>query len=190
MPTFDSKAETAGRSEPKPGDNVPQWAKFQHELRELGLGTDAVHVTDPDGAVLPETRDVLRTIARHDLVLATAHLSRDDAVAVVDAAFEEGVKTVVITHPEFTSQQFSIEDQIAFVEKGCMIERCLSTPWSNKTTFEHVFDGVRAGRAPRTTSSSRAISAAIPTTPPVEDGLAHLSRTSSSRRASRRTTCS
>ncbi len=60
----------------------------------------------PKAPFLPATRDVLRTIARHDLVLATAHLSHDDAVAVVDAAFAEGVKTVVITHPEFTSQQF------------------------------------------------------------------------------------
>jgi hypothetical protein len=169
MPTFDSKAETAGRSDPKPGDNVPQWAKFQHELRELGLGVAAVEVTDADGAVLPETRDVLRTIARHDLVLATAHLSRDDAIAVVDAAFEEGVKTVVITHPEFTSQQFTIEEQVAFVEKGCLIERCLSTPWSNKTTFEHVFDGVRAVGLENNFFSS---DFGNPDYPAVEDGLA------------------
>ena len=128
MPTFDSPAETAGRSEPKPGDNVPQWAKLQHELRGLGLGVEPVHVTDDAGRVLPETRDVLRAVARHGLVLATAHLARDDAFAVVEAAFEEGVEHVVITHPEFTSQRFSIEDQVALAERGCLIERCLSTP--------------------------------------------------------------
>ena len=33
MPTVDSPAETAGRTEPKPGDKVPQWAALQHELR-------------------------------------------------------------------------------------------------------------------------------------------------------------
>ena len=37
MPTVDSPAETAGRTEPKAGDKVPQWARLQHELRELGL---------------------------------------------------------------------------------------------------------------------------------------------------------
>jgi len=169
MPTFDSRAETAGRSEPQPGDNVPQWAKFQHELRALGLGIDAVAVVDDGGAVLPEVRDVLRTIARHDLVLATAHLSRDDAFAVVDAAFEEGVRTVVVTHPEFTSQRFSIEDQVALVGKGCLIERCLSTPWSAKTTFEHVFDGVRAVGLENNFFSS---DFGNPDYPPVEDGLA------------------
>ena len=29
-----------GRTEPKPGDKVPQWARLQHELRELGLGVE------------------------------------------------------------------------------------------------------------------------------------------------------
>jgi len=46
MPTVDSPAETAGRTEPEPGDKVPQWARLQHELRGLGLGVEPVHVTD------------------------------------------------------------------------------------------------------------------------------------------------
>ena len=49
MPTVDSPAETAGRTEPKEGDKVPQWARLQHELRGLGLSVDAVRVTGPDG---------------------------------------------------------------------------------------------------------------------------------------------
>jgi len=143
MPTVDSPAETAGRVEPRPGQHVPLWARIQHELRDIGLAVEPVAVTDGNG-VLRETRDVLRTIARHGLVLATAHLGRDDTFAVVEAAFDEGVEHVVVTHPEFTCQDFSIEDQVALVERGCLVERCLSTPLSGKTTFEHVFDGVRA----------------------------------------------
>ncbi|HET7513252.1 MAG TPA: DUF6282 family protein [Gaiella sp.] len=169
LPTFDSPAETAGRSEPKSGDNVPQWARLQHELRSLGLGVDPVHVTDEEGRVLEETRDVLRAVARHGLVLATGHLARDDAFAVVEAAFEEGVEHVVVTHPEFTSQRFSIEDQVALADRGCVIERCLSTPWSGKTTFEHVFEGVRAVGLERNLFSS---DFGNPDYPPVEDGLA------------------
>ena len=117
MPTVDSPAETAGRADPKPGDKVPQWAKLQHELRGLGLGIEPVHVTDDEGRVLPATRDVLRTIARHGLVLATAHLARDDTFAVVEAAFEEGVEHVVVTHPEFTAQRFTIEEQVALADQ-------------------------------------------------------------------------
>src|SRR5262245_34145183 len=143
MPTVDSPAETAGRREPQPGDKVPQWAKLQHELRSLGLGVEPVRVTGPDGALLPETRDVLRAIARHGLVLATGHLDRADTFTLVDAAFAEGVAEVVITHPEFPCQDFSLDDQRELAARGCLLERCLSTPLSGKTSWEHVFDGVR-----------------------------------------------
>jgi hypothetical protein len=169
MPTVDSPAETAGRTEPKDRDKVPQWARLQHELRSLGLGVDPVHVTDRGGQLLPEARDVLRAIARHGLVLATGHLARDDAFAIVDAALEEGVADVVVTHPEFPCQDFSLEDQQAFAERGCLIERCLSTPLSGKTTWEHVFDGVRAVGVEHSLFSS---DCGNPDYPPVEDGLA------------------
>ena len=169
MPTVDSPAETAGRTEPKDGDNVPQWARLQHELRSLGLSVGAVHVTDSGGVLLPETRDVLRAIARHDLILGTGHLARDDTFAVVDAAFEEGVRHIVVTHPEFPCQDFSLDDQRALAERGCLLERCLTTPFSGKTTWEHVFDGVRAVGLERTLFSS---DCGNPDYPPVEDGLA------------------
>jgi hypothetical protein len=169
MPTVDSPAETAGRTEPKDGDNVPQWARLQHELRSLGLSVEPVHVTDPEGRLLPEARDVLRAIARHRIILATGHLSRDDTFAVVEAALEEDVADIVVTHPEFPCQDFSIEDQLALAERGCVIERCLSTPLSGKTTWKHVFDGVRAVGVERSLFSS---DCGNPDYPPVEDGLA------------------
>jgi hypothetical protein len=169
MPTVDSPAETAGRTEPKPGDKVPQWARLQHELRGLGLGLEPVHVTGEDGQLLPDTRDVLRAIARHRLILATAHLARDDAFAVVDGALEEGVEHIVVTHPEFPCQNFSIDDQVALAERGCLLERCLSTPHSGKTTWEHVVEGVRAVGVEQTLFSS---DFGNPDYPAVEDGLA------------------
>ncbi|HEX3268745.1 MAG TPA: DUF6282 family protein [Gaiellaceae bacterium] len=169
MPTVDSPAETAGRTEPKPGDKVPQWAQLQHELRGLGLGVEPVHVTGEDGLLLPETREVLRAIARHGLILATAHLARDDAFAVVDGALEEGVEHIVVTHPEFPCQNFSIDDQVALAERGCLLERCLSTPHSGKTTWEHVVEGVRAVGVEHALFSS---DFGNPDYPAVEDGLA------------------
>jgi hypothetical protein len=169
MPTVDSPAETAGRTEPKDGDKVPQWARLQHELRGLGLSVEAVQVTDSDGGLLPTTRDVLRAVARHDLILATGHLAREDTFAVVGGALEEGVERIVVTHPEFPCQNFSLEDQRTLAERGCLLERCLSTPLSGKTEWEHVFDGVRAVGVEHSLFSS---DCGNPDYPPVEDGLA------------------
>jgi hypothetical protein len=169
MPTVDSPAETAGRTEPKPGDKVPQWARLQHELRGLRLGVEPVHVTGAGGQLLAETRDVLRAIARHGLILATAHLARDDTFAVVDGALEEGVEHIVVTHPEFPCQDFSIDDQVVLSERGCLLERCLSTPHSGKTTWDHVVEGVRAVGVEHTLFSS---DFGNPDYPAVEDGLA------------------
>ncbi len=169
MPTVDSPAETAGRTEPKPGDKVPLWARLQHELRELGLGVEPVGVTGADGRLLPETREVLRAVARHGLILATGHLGRDDTFAVVDGALEEGVARIVVTHPEFPCQDLSIDDQVELAARGCLIERCLTTPWSGKTTWEHVLDGVRACGVEHALFSS---DLGNPQYPAVEDGLA------------------
>jgi Family of unknown function (DUF6282) len=169
MPTVDSPAETAGRAEPKPGDKVPQWARLQHELRSLGLGVEPVQVTDGDGRLLPEARDVLAAIARHGLILATGHLGRDDTFAVVEGALEAAVSQVVVTHPEFPCQDFSIEDQVTLAGRGCLLERCFTTPHSGKATWEHVFDGVRAVGVEHTLCSS---DLGNPDYPAVEDGLA------------------
>jgi Family of unknown function (DUF6282) len=169
LPTFDSPAETAGRVEPQPGQHVPIWAKLQHELRGMGMNVDPVLVRGDDGELLPETRRVLEAVARHGLVLATGHLGRDDTLSVVEGARAAGVEHIVITHPEFPSQDYSVDEQVALAEKGCLFDRCLSTPLTGKTTWEHVFEGIRAVGLERNVFSS---DFGNPEYPPVEDGLA------------------
>lgn len=168
MPTVDAPNETAGRTEPKPGDKVPVWAKLQHELRAQGISVDPVYAVGDDGAILPETRAVLATVARYDMVLATGHFPSDETFAVVDAAFEEGVRTVVVTHPDFPANAISIEDQVKLADRGAIIERCFTTPYTGKCTWEHWLEGARAVGPERillSTDLGQTIN------PPVEDGL-------------------
>jgi Family of unknown function (DUF6282) len=168
FPTVDAENETAGRTEPKPGAKLPAWAKMQHELRKLGAAVEPVPVVDEDGAVLPETRTVLQTIARHGLLLATGHLGRDEIFAVVDAAIEEGVRDIVVTHPEFPSQNLSIEDQLELARRGAFLERCLTTPATGKCTWERWLEATRAV-GPECTVLSTDMGQLD--NPPVEDGL-------------------
>jgi hypothetical protein len=171
LPTVDAVNESAGRSEPKPGDKVPVWAAVQYGLRQRGIAVDAVPVVDADGRVLPETREVLGTVAAHGLVLGTGHLSRDEIFAVVDAALDEGVELIVITHPEFPSQNLSADDQISLARRGALLERCFTTPHTGKVTWERWLDNIRAA-GPR--NSVLATDLGQVDNPPVEDGLALL----------------
>jgi Family of unknown function (DUF6282) len=169
LPTVDSVNESHEREAP-PGAKVPVWVKLQLELREQGIEIPAVPVVDPgDGTVLPELREVLGMIARHNMLLATGHLSRDEIFAVVDAALEEGVRDIVITHPEFPSQDLSVEDQKALAAKGALLERCFTTPHTGKVTWDLWIENIRA-TGPENSVLSTDLGQVF--NPPVEDGMA------------------
>jgi hypothetical protein len=167
LPTVDSVNESAEREAP-PGAKVPVWVKLQLELREQGLEIDPVPVIDGDGAVVPELRTVLAMIARHGMVLATGHLARDEIFAVVDAAVEAGIETIVVTHPEFPSQNLSVADQTALAARGALLERCFTTPHTGKIAWEEWIDHIRA-TGPEHSVLSTDLGQVF--NPPVEDGM-------------------
>jgi len=171
LPTVDAVNESAGRTQPKPGDKVPVWAAVQFGLRERGIEIASVPVVDESGEVLPETRDVLRTVAANGLVLGTGHISRDEIFAVVDAAVEAGVEQIVVTHPEFPSQNLSADDQRALAEKGALLERCFTTPHTGKVSWERWLENIRLTGPEH---SVLATDLGQVDNPPVEDGLALL----------------
>ena len=169
FPTVSSVNEQHEVLAAPPGAKVPVWVQFELALREAGLDPAPVPVVDENGALLPETRAVLDVIARHGLVLATGHISRDEIFTVVDAAVEAGVETIVVTHPEFPSQRIGIDDQLALADKGALMERALTTPYTGKCTWEQIFESTRAVGPERTLWSS---DLGQTFNPPVEDGLA------------------
>ncbi|MBV9607590.1 MAG: hypothetical protein JO027_20915 [Solirubrobacterales bacterium] len=169
LPTVDSVNESHEREAP-PGAKVPVWVKLQLDLREQGIEIPPVPVIDPsDGTVLPELREVLGLIARHNMLLATGHLSRDEIFAVVDAALEAGVRDIVITHPEFPSQDLSVEDQRELAQRGALLERCFTTPHTGKVTWEQWIENIRAA-GPEHSVLSTDLGQVF--NPPVEDGMA------------------
>jgi hypothetical protein len=168
MPTVDSANEREHLAAMGPDANLPVWAKLEFELRDAGIDADPVAVVDADGAVLPETHDVLAAIARNDMVLATGHLSNEEAGAVVDAAFEAGVRNVVVTHPDFPSQNMPVDQQVELAGRGAFVERCFTQPHTGKCSWEQWVDGIRAVGAERTVLST---DLGQVKNPPVEDGL-------------------
>lgn len=97
----------------------------------------AVNHLDPAGCVdvfqsgrpVPGLVETLRIIRDHDAVLATGHLSADEVFAVAELARAEGVRKIVVTHPESWLVGMCLEDQMRAVrEYDCVIERCYCQP--------------------------------------------------------------
>lgn len=169
MPTVDSSNQRSCLASEPEGATPPMWAQLQDDLRADGMAADPVEVVDSEGKILDQTRQVLRLIARHDLVLATGHLHGEEISAVVEAAAHEGVRRMVVTHPEFTSQRLGIERQQDLAAQGALLERCFTTPYTGKVSWELWFSNIRdAGPESSIVSSDLG----QPFNPPVEDGLA------------------
>jgi hypothetical protein len=167
-PTFDSVNEMHGHAVFPEGVKPPQWARLQQELRAQGVTTKPVAVVDNAGAVLPNMREVLRAVARHRLVFATGHLTRAEIFAVVDAALSEGAKDIIITHPDYPSQNLSADDQVALARRGAYLEHCFAPAYTGKVSWERMFDSIRAvGVAYAFLSTDLG----QPDNPPIEDGL-------------------
>jgi Family of unknown function (DUF6282) len=101
-------------------------------------------------------------------VLATGHLGRDEIFTVVDAAVQEGVRQIVITHPEFPSQNLSIEDQRDLAQRGALLERCFTTPHTGKVSWERWIENIRATGAEHSVLST---DLGQVFNPAVEDGM-------------------
>ncbi len=168
LPTFNSineahAAEAAGQGTP------PGWLTLKNDLQAKGINPPPIRMVDADGKVLPEVHTVLELVAEYDLVLCTGHLGGEEILPVVTAAQEAGVERIVITHPDFPSQQLAPEQQRELGDRGCLLERCFGTPHGGRISWEALFANVRAAGTEHSLFSS---DLGQPHNPPVEDGMA------------------
>lgn len=174
MPTVDSRNQRDSRAQAPAGATPPMWAAVQDDLRANGIEPPAVDVVDESGKPLRAVLDVLKVVANHGMTLATGHLNAAEIVAVVDAAVDAGVRNVIVTHPEFTSQRLPVDVQKRLAERGALLERCFTTPHTGKVTWEKLLNNIREVGPEHSILSS---DLGQPFNPPVEDGLALMADT-------------
>ena len=144
-----STSRTSARR--RPGRKVPVWVKLQLELREQGIEIPPVPVVDDDGApaargtraVLGDDRPAQDWCSPRAISAATRSSRSSTRPSTA------GVEQIVITHPEFPSQDLSVEDQHALADRGALLERCFTTPHTGKIDLgeldrEHPRDRTRA----------------------------------------------
>jgi len=92
--------------------------------KEFFKQTGGIRVIDSSGNVIPELREVLKLVAKADIILATSHVSPKDSIAATKAAKEEGVRKILITHAMQSPGEMSLDDMKRCVEMGAVIEHC------------------------------------------------------------------
>src|SRR5256714_8401751 len=69
----------------------------ENQVRYSKENRPFVRVTK-DGQLLPEVKDVIRAIAKHNLVLATGHVSPDEGLMLLREGKRQGSRRMVVTH--------------------------------------------------------------------------------------------
>lgn len=168
MPTVDAANETAGVPGAS-GKKLPFWAEIQQEMAAMGISPPRIRVLDSGGTLIDAARICLELIAKHDMILATGHLGRDEIFALVRAARELRVRKVVVTHAEFPSQNLSAEEQDELADLDAYIEHCFTTMHTGKAPWDTVLASIRKVGPKRCILST---DLGQPINPPVSEGFA------------------
>lgn len=99
-----------------------------------------------DGKVVPALTGVLKLIAHHDLVLGTGHLTPAESLIVVAEARKQGVRKIVVNHPEWTTVDMSIAQQKELAGFDVYFERCYARSVGGKyeTNFRRNLEAMEA----------------------------------------------
>jgi hypothetical protein len=99
MSTFDSEAQVRYSKQDRPFVRVSQ-----------------------NGQLLPETRQVIAVIAKHNLVMATGHVSAEEGLMLIREARTRGVQHMVVTHAMLAPIHMSDAQMLEAAKMGAYIE--------------------------------------------------------------------
>jgi hypothetical protein len=119
-----------------------------NDREKLGLGGEGIRIMDQKGKILSVVGDILDIVKKHDMVLATGHVSVAESFALVDEARERGIAKIVVTHPleQRVGATLSIEEQQQMAAKGAFIEHCFlcTMPLGDRLDPNSIVRAVRA----------------------------------------------
>lgn len=103
-----------------------------------------------NGELLPEVKDVLGVIAKHNLVLATGHSSAEEDLLLVREAHRVGVQHMIVTHAMSRPVQMTIAQMQQAAKEGAFIElvyvHTLTIPELHRTPAYSMADAAQAIR--------------------------------------------
>ena len=116
------------------GAQVVWMPTFTADFRQRGRGGEGIRVADDAGNLCAGVHEVLEIIAAADMTLASGHISPEEAIALFNAARDQGVRRMIATHPDGIA---TLEEQQKMMALGayaeytfltCMPSRASRTP--------------------------------------------------------------
>jgi hypothetical protein len=106
--------------------------------------TTGISVTDEEGALRPDTLEVLDLVARYGAILGTCHLSPKEIHVLVTEARARGVEKIVITHPFFKVPNLDLNDLKTLAGQGAYAEfgYCTVSPMWHYATVTKVAEAI------------------------------------------------
>jgi len=147
FPTVDSEHELAHLAS-SPSQKLPYWAQIKEQMKAEGIVAPTICILK-DGTLKDEVFSVLDIIARFNMILATSHVSKEEAFALVKAAKERKVERIIITHVDFPSTFYAVEEQKEMLKSGAFVEHCYTTPATGKVAWDVAIGQIRAIGADR-----------------------------------------
>lgn len=123
---------------------LPFWAKIVMDLNERNIRCPTIDLLDEAGELKADVKDIVRIAARHNVALATGHISHEETFALAKSAKELGAKRLIITHVTFPTTFYTIEEQKRLLDCGAYMEHCATTHLLNKVDFEVVVEQIKA----------------------------------------------
>ena len=91
----------------------------------LPLQGEGISLLNKEGTLVPEVERILQIIKKFDMVLATGHISPQEAFVLFDKAQEMGIKRMIVTHPtdaEFLERFYTVEELQKMAKIGAYSE--------------------------------------------------------------------
>ncbi len=143
FPTCDGKYEREHVFKDTKNKKLPYWASIVIEMDEEGIKSLPITILDENRELTEETQKVLDIAARYKMIIATSHLSHEEAFKLVEEANKKGIDRIVITHADFPTTFYTVEEQKRLVEMGAVIEHTYTTWKTNKVEFGVVVNQIR-----------------------------------------------
>lgn len=103
-------------------------------------------VLDTNGKLTSETKEVIEIVNAYDAILATGHIAKEEIFAVVEYALLQGLKRILITHPEYTVPDLDLETMVGLARQGVYMEFCAANvfPIIAKMTLQQMKEIIEA----------------------------------------------